>query len=345
MKTKKLFQNMILSTALCALLTGATAFADESVFSDSETYRDENGNICVDFGEIQVHLPADWSGLCQMSPSDSEVAFYQTKSRNLYKQDYGYATGGWLFSINCSRELDFLNHPNFEVLGSCDGLTYYITYPTDVQGYMDDSEAMAEYSSMYEDLDWVEENIYLPYGDAIVWDDYYSSTEHILPTSSVEYLDLDDIDTMDADELQMAINEIYARHHRKFVMTEVQEYFDSCSWYEGLIDPEDFDVSVMNTYESANISLLVDRMNKVQANPQLISGTSNADTKDCYGMIIESGDSYFQVRQSDGTVIQFWYDPADLGDMGLTVQDLSVGSTVSLIYTLESYQAIHILIF
>lgn len=344
MKTKKFFQNMILSTAICTLLTGTTAFADENVFSDSETYRDDNSNICVDFGEIQVHLPANWSGLCQMSASDDSVAFYQTKSRNLYKQDYGYATGGWLFSINCSEELDFLEHPNYEILGSCDGLTYYITYPTDVQGYIENAEAMTEYSSMYEDLTWIEDNIYLPYGDEIVWDDYYSSDEHILPQSSTEYLELEDIEDMDAAELQMAINEIYARHHRRFVLTEVQEYFDSCSWYEGTIEAADFDVSVMNTYEGANIALLVERMNEVKANPQDVAGISSG-TKDCYGMIIESGDGYFQVRQSDGTVIQFWYEPADLDDMGILEEELSAGATVSLIYTLESYQAVDILIF
>ena len=62
---------------------------------------------------------------------------------------------------------------------------------------------------------------------------------------------------MNADEVQMAINEIYARHHRLFVLKDVQEYFDSKSWYDGYISAENFDTSVMNVYECANINLMV----------------------------------------------------------------------------------------
>lgn len=40
-------------------------------------------------------------------------------------------------------------------------------------------------------------------------------------------------------------------------MKEVQDYFNSKSWYNGYIEPNDFDVSVMNSYESQNIGLLV----------------------------------------------------------------------------------------
>lgn len=43
----------------------------------------------------------------------------------------------------------------------------------------------------------------------------------------------------------------------KFAMKEVQDYFNSKSWYNGYIEPNDFDVSVMNSYESQNIGLLV----------------------------------------------------------------------------------------
>lgn len=344
MKTKKMFHKVILAAAAGTLLLGTAALADEGRFDNSSTYRDQNGNICVDFGEVQVYLPSDWSGKCQMAPSDGTVAFYQTKSRQLYTEEFGHANGGWLFSINYSEELDFLDDPNYEILGESNDVIYYISYPTDVQGYMNDSEAMAEYSHMAEDLDWIEANIVLPYAEEIEWDDFYSDQEHILPLSSSAYLSLDDIDQMDADELQMAINEIYARHNRKFVLPEVQEYFDSLSWYEGLIEAADFDVSVMNQYETANIALLVDRMNEVKKNSQNITLPSTG-TKDCYGMIIESGDGYFRVRQEDGSIIQFWYDYDDLDDMYLSAEDLEAGSTVSLIYDTNSYQALDILVF
>ena len=79
MKRRKLFQNLFLATAACICLNGTAAFADADIFSDHEIYRDDNGNICIDFGEVQVYLPSDWSGLCQMSPSKDQVYFYQTK--------------------------------------------------------------------------------------------------------------------------------------------------------------------------------------------------------------------------------------------------------------------------
>ena len=42
------------------------------------------------------------------------------------------------------------------------------------------------------------------------------------------------------EEIRIARNEIYARHGRRFNDSELQEYFDSLSWYYGYIEPEDF---------------------------------------------------------------------------------------------------------
>ena len=67
------------------------------------------------------------------------------------------------------------------------------------------------------------------------------------------------------DRIQMAINEIYARHHRKFVLKEVQDYFNTKSWYSGTIEAADFDTKVMNAYEGANINLMVKVMNSKKA--------------------------------------------------------------------------------
>lgn len=356
MKKQHFFRNMIFTVTACICLTGTTALAKIDIFSDHEISRADDGAICVDFGEVQVYLPSDWSGLCQMSPSSDQADFYQIKSRNLYKQKYGEPSGGLLFSINCSEDFNFLELPYYEILGSCNGLNYYLTYPTDVQGYTEDDAAMAEYGQMVSDLDWIAGNIVIQYEDSLIWDDIYTDSEHILPQSSTEYLVLEDIDHLDAAELQMAINELYARHHRKFLLTEVQEYFDSCSWYDGYIEASDFDPSVMNAYEGSNLTLLVERLNRVKADPTLVSDpdagmaseselTDDSDTEECYGMIIEAKDGSFRVRQSDGSTIQFWYDTADLADMGISQSELSKGATVSLIYTLESYQAIDILIF
>ena len=56
----------------------------------------------------------------------------------------------------------------------------------------------------------------------------------------------------------MARNEIYARHGRLFIDEELQNYFDSCSWYEGYIEPEDFDEkSELSKCERKNAKLIL----------------------------------------------------------------------------------------
>ena len=42
----------------------------------------------------------------------------------------------------------------------------------------------------------------------------------------------------------MFINEIYAKHGRKFKTDSIQKYFDSKSWYQPKVEPDDFDSRV-----------------------------------------------------------------------------------------------------
>ena len=81
--------------------------------------------------------------------------------------------------------------------------------------------------------------------------DYY-----ILPESQTRELADWEVKNIDAAGRQMAINEIYARHGRKFVLPEVQTYFDEKNWYKGTVEAYDFDESVFNEYEEKNIAAL-----------------------------------------------------------------------------------------
>lgn len=309
----------------------------------STTSRDANGNICISFEEVQVLLPADWAGNCQMGATENSVSFYQSKSRKLYTEELGYAAGGLLFSVEFSTATDFLNYPDYEPLAQVSDGYYYLTFPTDVQGYVENEEAMSEYTSMCEDLDWIRSNVMVTSADAIPISTYVSDEEYILPHSSDTYLTESDLYGMDSAEVQMAINEIYARHHRLFVLEHVQTYFDSKSWYEGYIAADDFDVRVMNAYEGANINLMVNYMKTLDSSSQNITLQATA-TKDAYGMIIESGSGYFRVRLEDGSVIQFWYDSSKLADMGVYESQLTVGAVTSVIYDTEDYEAVSILV-
>ena len=63
------------------------------------------------------------------------------------------------------------------------------------------------------------------------------------------------------DQLELAKNEIYARHGRRFVTEYISDYFNSKSWYQGTVDPEIFDAqqdSVFNEYEMANIAKIAE---------------------------------------------------------------------------------------
>ena len=86
------------------------------------------------------------------------------------------------------------------------------------------------------------------------------SGSYILPQSSERLLTDSDVDGMSYEELQMAINEIYARHGRKFSSQSVQNYFDGQSWYQGMVEPDDFSDSVFSQIEGQNVLFLLKKM-------------------------------------------------------------------------------------
>ena len=86
------------------------------------------------------------------------------------------------------------------------------------------------------------------------------SGSYILPQSSERLLTDSDVDGMSYDDMQMAINEIYARHGRKFSSQSVQSYFDGQSWYQGTVEPDDFSDSVFSQIEGENVLFLLKKM-------------------------------------------------------------------------------------
>ena len=85
-----------------------------------------------------------------------------------------------------------------------------------------------------------------------------SDSEYLLADSDSRYLTEDDLAGFTAKQCRLARNEIYARHGRRFSDPALQRYFDSLSWYNGTIEPSDFNDNVFNSYERANCSLIID---------------------------------------------------------------------------------------
>lgn len=83
------------------------------------------------------------------------------------------------------------------------------------------------------------------------------SLDYIFRKSSSQYLTEADLEKLTEWECKIARNEIYARYGRTFMDEALQEYFDTKLWYIGCIAPEDFDDSVLNDYERANLDLIV----------------------------------------------------------------------------------------
>lgn len=85
-----------------------------------------------------------------------------------------------------------------------------------------------------------------------------SKSGFIFPNSDSSYLSNAQVKALSDDDLQLAINEIYARRGRIFKDATLNAYFNSQSWYEGKYTADEFEKNVkFNTYEQKNLQLLI----------------------------------------------------------------------------------------
>ena len=94
-------------------------------------------------------------------------------------------------------------------------------------------------------------------GSSGAW--YVNPDTYIFYDSAVRYLTDAEISPLTLQELCFARNEIYARRGYIFQSTELSDYFNAKNWYWGTADSSTFSDSVFNMYETANISLLLNR--------------------------------------------------------------------------------------
>lgn len=104
-----------------------------------------------------------------------------------------------------------------------------------------------------------------------------NDNSYIIPQSSSKYLTSSDISGFSIKTLELARNEIFARHGRRFESTELQKYFNSKSWYIGTIESSDFPESLLNEYETANADFLKKEEDKLR-NPSSQSSSSNSSS-------------------------------------------------------------------
>lgn len=87
-----------------------------------------------------------------------------------------------------------------------------------------------------------------------------NENDYILSGSDSRYIDKSEVLSLSETTMELALNEIYARHGRIFSTKSIADYFNSKSWYHGTISAENFDESVFNKYEKANRDLIVEVM-------------------------------------------------------------------------------------
>ena len=148
--------------------------------------------------------------------------------------------------------------------GDAFAVTLMETYESDYIIYLDEEcTKLAEDDKLDEALEMLEEaRLYV--SDEGIIDDLMDAVEkaangdsdYILPDSDKRYLTMADVEDLTLQEINYAKNEIYARHGRRFNSAELQNYFDSKSWYNGTISPGSFSSSVFNQYESKNAEFL-----------------------------------------------------------------------------------------
>lgn len=84
-----------------------------------------------------------------------------------------------------------------------------------------------------------------------------ASALYLMPDSADRYLEVSDIEGYSRDEVQMIINEIYAKHGREFHTQENIDYFSAQDWYEPVVGKSDEEIAnEFNAYEKVNVELL-----------------------------------------------------------------------------------------
>lgn len=84
-----------------------------------------------------------------------------------------------------------------------------------------------------------------------------TTAAYLMPDSAERYLEVSDIEGYSHDEIQLIINEIYARHGREFHTQENIDCFSVQDWYEPVFGKSDEAiVSEFNEFEKANVELL-----------------------------------------------------------------------------------------
>lgn len=133
--------------------------------------------------------------------------------------------------------------------------------------------------------------------------------EYILPDSDKMKLSNKDIDDLSEEELELARNEIYARHGRKFDTDYIQEYFNSQSWYNGTINPKDFSEDMLSKIEKFNVQLIADYEERLKNSVRVSFGD--------YSIVVPEEYIYEEIGNTVTFYEKYNHEHSDTGSTGL----------------------------
>ena len=148
-----------LITLLVVLLVSIMPAMAEFTPYDYHIMYTANGNYVVyDFPDIMLYLPIEWEDAITVEQTDTGLAFFQTASYDKFQED-GLPKGGFLFKLRTSEDESFREFPEYEYIGYSEnaGLYFYLSMPSDYQGYVYDAEIRAEYDAMSKQISTIAE--------------------------------------------------------------------------------------------------------------------------------------------------------------------------------------------
>ncbi len=214
-------------------------------------------------GEFSFTIPSSWVGKYSVEVSSTENAtwrsFYHTGLQN-------QCVGGRVVSIvTVSGNSEEIYGDNKTYLGEAEGKEHWMVGPTDVQFGSQDNPYAEEYHVMYEDRYTIIDTFRVKgnsTANSIISPEqsepsYYNYVDYYLPDSDRAYVTQSQLSQLTKEELELARNEIFARHGYAFQEERIRNYFESKSWYQATIQPADFYNQVtFNEYESKNIAYI-----------------------------------------------------------------------------------------
>lgn len=227
--------------------------------AQEEKVQEESAGVTYTYEDMTITIPASWEEKYIIKDGENGFAIMQKSS---YEKEEGF---GFLFGFYRSDEM-VDESAGATQLAYTDDCMYYLQEPTDVTFWYEDEAIASEYMEMNVQKEAIIDSLTINSDNV-----RYDAHEYVLAMSDVKEIPEYYLENMSADQLWIARNEMFARHGRKFDNAYLSNYFESCSWYNGTVAPQDFDESILSQVEKKNLEIIKsyeDRKSGEKAYPQ-----------------------------------------------------------------------------